>query len=173
MDEKIRTSLFTWNGLKDTTITRLDSLKHYLKLLNVGFIALEPQTGALKAWVGGIDFRFLNSIILQHPRQTGSVFKPFVYLAALESGISPDKYYPNQQIVYEEYQNWSPQNSHNDYGGYYSMKGALAKSLNILYLLKCCLMPEFRMQSIFLKSWECRPICQIIHHLHLVLLRFR
>ena len=131
-DEKIRTSLFTWNGLKDTTITRLDSLKHYLKLLNVGFIALEPKTGALKAWVGGIDFRFFKYDHITAPRQTGSVFKPFVYLAALESGISPDKYYPNQQIVYEEYQNWSPQNSHNNYGGYYSMKGALAQSLNTI-----------------------------------------
>ena len=132
MDEKIRTSLFTWNGLKDTTFTRLDSLKHYLKLLNIGFIALEPKTGALKAWVGGIDFRFFKYDHITAPRQTGSVFKPFVYLAALESGISPDKYYPNQQIVYEEYQNWSPQNSHNNYGGYYSMKGALAQSLNTI-----------------------------------------
>ena len=131
-DEEIRISLFTWNGLKDTTITRLDSLKHYLKLLNVGLIALEPQSGALKAWVGGIDFRFFKYDHITAPRQTGSVFKPFVYLAALESGISPDKYYPNQQIVYEEYQNWSPKNSHNDYGGYYSMKGALAKSLNTI-----------------------------------------
>ena len=131
-EEKIRTSLFTWNGLKDTTITRLDSLKHYLKLLNAGFIAIEPQTGALKAWVGGIDFRFFKYDHITAPRQTGSAFKPFVYLAALESGISPDKYYPNEQKVYTEYQNWSPKNSHGDYGGYYSMKGALAQSLNTI-----------------------------------------
>lgn len=131
-DEKIRASLFTWNGLKDTTITRLDSLKHYLKLLNTGFIAIEPQTGALKAWVGGIDFRFFKYDHVTAPRQTGSAFKPFVYLAALESGITPDKYYPNQQKVYTDYQNWSPQNSHGDYGGYYSMKGALAQSLNTI-----------------------------------------
>lgn len=130
IDEKIRTSLFTWNGLKDTTITRLDSIKHYLKFLNAGFIAIEPQTGALKAWVGGIDFRFYKFDHVTAPRQTGSAFKPFVYLAALESGISPDKYYPNVQKVYTDYQNWSPQNSHNDYGGFYSMKGALAQSLN-------------------------------------------
>jgi penicillin-binding protein 1A len=130
MEEKIRTSLFTWNGLKDTTITRLDSMQHYLKLLNTGFIAIEPQTGALKAWVGGIDFRFFKYDHITAPRQTGSAFKPFVYLAALESGISPDKYYPNEQKVYTEFQNWSPQNSHGDYGGYYSMKGALAQSLN-------------------------------------------
>lgn len=130
MDEKIRTSIFTWNGLKDTTITRLDSIKHYLKFLNAGFIAIEPQTGALKAWVGGIDFRFYKFDHITAPRQTGSIFKPIVYLAALENGIPLDKYYPNVQKVYSEYQDWSPQNSHNDYGGFYTMKGALEKSLN-------------------------------------------
>ncbi|GAB1452461.1 transglycosylase domain-containing protein [Draconibacterium sp.] len=130
LDEKIRTSLFTWNGLRDTTITRLDSIKHYLKFLNTGFIAIEPQTGALKAWVGGIDFRYYKFDHITAPRQTGSAFKPIVYLSALETGISPDKYYPNVQKIYDDYDNWSPQNSHNEYGGYYTMKGALAKSLN-------------------------------------------
>ncbi len=130
LDEKIRTSLFTWNGIRDTTITRLDSLKHYLKLLNVGFVAIDPHSGALKAWVGGIDFRFYKYDHVTSPRQTGSAFKPFVYLAALEYGVPANKYYPNVQKVYTEYQNWSPQNSHDEYGGYYTMKGALAKSLN-------------------------------------------
>ena len=129
-DEKIRTSLFTWNGLRDTTVTRLDSIKHYLKFLNAGFIAIEPQTGALKAWVGGIDFRYYKFDHVTAPRQTGSAFKPIVYLSALETGILPDKYYPNVQKIYDEYNNWSPRNSHNEYGGYYTMKGALAKSLN-------------------------------------------
>ncbi|MBK6285446.1 MAG: transglycosylase domain-containing protein [Draconibacterium sp.] len=129
-DEKIRTTLFTWNGLRDTTITRLDSIKHYLKFLNAGFIAIEPQTGALKAWVGGIDFRYYKFDHITAPRQTGSAFKPIVYLSALETGILPDKYYPNVQKIYDEYDNWSPQNSHDEYGGYYTMKGALSKSLN-------------------------------------------
>lgn len=129
-DEEIRTSLFTWNGLRDTTITRLDSIKHYLKFLNAGFIAIEPQTGELKAWVGGIDFRYYKFDHVTAPRQTGSVFKPIVYLSALETGVSPDKYYPNVRKIYDEYNDWSPQNSHNEYGGYYTMKGALAKSLN-------------------------------------------
>lgn len=130
MDEKIKTTLFTWNGLRDTTITRLDSLKHYLKFLNAGFIAVEPKTGALKAWVGGIDFRFYKYDHVTALRQTGSAFKPVAYLAALENGISADKYYPNVQKIYDDYDNWSPRNSHDEYGGYYSMKGALAKSLN-------------------------------------------
>lgn len=127
---KTHTQLFTWNGVKDANVTRLDSLKHYLKILNAGFIAIDPQQSALKAWVGGVDFRFFKYDHVKAPRQTGSTFKPFVYLAALEEDIDADTYFVNQYKVYEEYNDWAPRNSHNDYGGYYTMKGALAKSLN-------------------------------------------
>lgn len=131
-EEKVHTVLFTWDGLKEKELTRLDSLKHYLKMLNAGFIAIEPQTGQLKAWVGGIDFRFFQFDHVTSPRQTGSTFKPMVYLAALEKGIEPNRYFENRLKVYEEYQNWAPKNSHNEYGGYYSLKGALAKSINTI-----------------------------------------
>lgn len=130
IEENIHTGLFTWNGVKDTEITRLDSIKHYLNMLNTGFIAIEPHTGELKAWVGGIDFRFFKYDHVTSPRQTGSVFKPFVYLAALENGISPGKYFENRHKTYSKYQDWAPRNSNNEYGGYYTMKGALAKSIN-------------------------------------------
>ena len=116
--------------MEDTTVTRLDSLKHYLKLLNAGFIAIDPHNGDLKAWVGGIDFRFFKYDHVTAPRQTGSAFKPIVYLAAMENGIEPDKYFENKFKVYTDYNDWSPRNSHDEYGGYYTMKGALAKSLN-------------------------------------------
>jgi penicillin-binding protein 1A len=122
--------LFTWDSIKETEVTRLDSLKHYLKLLNAGFMAIEPKSGQLKAWVGGIDFRFFKFDHVTAPRQTGSTFKPFVYLAALEYGIEPDRYFENEFKTYEEYEGWAPRNSHDEYGGYYSMKGALAKSIN-------------------------------------------
>lgn len=129
-NEKKPTTLFTWNGLIEENISRLDSLKHYLKLLNAGFLAVAPQQGTLKAWVGGIDYRFFQYDHVNAPRQTGSTFKPFVYLAALENNVAPDKYFVNQLKVYKDYQNWAPRNSHNSYGGYYSLKGALARSLN-------------------------------------------
>jgi len=129
-DTKINATLFTWDGLQDASITRLDSLKHYLKLLNAGFIAIDPHDASLKAWVGGIDYRFFKYDHVTAPRQTGSTFKPFVYLTALEEGISADEYFVNMYKVYEEYNDWAPRNSHDEYGGYYSMKGALAKSLN-------------------------------------------
>lgn len=128
--EQVDATLFSWDGITEKEISRLDSLKHYLKMLNAGFIAVSPKTGELKAWVGGIDYRYFQFDHVTSPRQTGSVFKPFVYLAALENDIPADKYFVNQLKVYEEYQNWEPHNSHDEYGGYYSMKGALAQSLN-------------------------------------------
>ncbi|MDB4583250.1 transglycosylase domain-containing protein [Draconibacterium sp.] len=128
---KTHATLFTWDGLKEANnISRLDSLKHYLKILNAGFIAIDPHQSTLKAWVGGIDYRFFQYDHVTAPRQTGSTFKPFVYLAALEKEIEADKYFENKYRVYEEYNDWAPRNSHDDYGGYYTMKGALAKSLN-------------------------------------------
>jgi len=128
--EKTHASLFTWDGIENVEVSRLDSLKHYLKMLNAGFIAIDPHTSHLKAWIGGIDYRFFKYDHVTAPRQTGSTFKPFVYLAALEEDIPADTYFVNQHKVYEEYKDWAPRNSHNEYGGYYSMKGALAKSLN-------------------------------------------
>ena len=131
-NQPITTSLFTWDSLKVVETTPLDSIKHYLRFLNSGFLAMEPSTGAVKAWVGGIDFRFFQYDHVRSERQTGSTFKPFVYLAALEDGISPFEYYPNKKKVYEAYNNWSPSNSHGDYTGFYTMEGALTESVNTI-----------------------------------------
>ena len=129
-NQKINASLFTWDGFKQVETTPLDSVKHYLRFLNAGFLALDPATGELKAWVGGVDFRFFKYDHVLSRRQVGSTFKPFVYLSALENGLSPYEYYPAAQQVYKEYDNWSPSNSDGKHEGYYSMEGALAKSVN-------------------------------------------
>ncbi len=129
-NKKIETNLFFWNGIKHVETTPLDSLKHYLRMLNVGFVAIEPSSGELKAWVGGTDFRFFKYDHVEASRQSGSTFKPFVYLSAIENGLSPFDYYPNEQKVYSKYQDWSPRNSHDNYTGFYSMEGALSESLN-------------------------------------------
>jgi len=129
-NQKIETTLFSWSGDQQVITTPLDSVKHYLRMLNAGFVAIDPATGELKAWVGGIDFRYFKYDHVTATRQAGSTFKPFVYLAALENGLSPYDYYPNERKVYSDYQNWSPRNSHDHYEGYYSMQGALAKSVN-------------------------------------------
>jgi penicillin-binding protein 1A len=126
----IQAALFTWDGLKSVKTTPMDSLKHYLTMLNAGFLAVENKTGAIKAWVGGIDFRFFKYDYCLASRQIGSTFKPVVYLAALEEGLSPLKHYSSEQKVYKDYDNWSPANASDDYSGYYSMKYALAHSIN-------------------------------------------
>lgn len=125
-------SLFSWDGSKQMTMTPMDSIQYYLKILNTGFMAMNPSSGELKAYIGGNDFRYFQYDHTLSKRQIGSTFKPIVYLAALEAGISPDTYFPNEKKVYEEYDNWSPENSHDDYTGFYSMEGALAKSINTI-----------------------------------------
>jgi penicillin-binding protein 1A len=131
-DKKITTSLFTWEGLKEVETTPLDSVKHYLRFLNAGFLALDPSTGDLKAWVGGIDFRFFKYDHVLSKRQIGSTFKPVVYLAALENGLSPFDYYPAHQAVYEEFDNYAPANFDGNHEGFYTMEGSLAKSVNTI-----------------------------------------
>ena len=124
--------IFTWNGDKDVKMSPLDSIKHYIKLLNTGFIAMESNTGKIKAWVGGIDFKHFQYDHVTGRRQVGSIFKPIVYAAALEANMSPFDYYPNERKIYSEYQDWSPRNADDNYEGSYSMEGALAESVNTI-----------------------------------------
>ena len=124
--------IFTWNGEKDVKMSPLDSIKHYIKLLNTGFVAMETKSGKIKAWVGGIDFKHFQYDHVTGRRQVGSIFKPIVYAAALEANMSPYEYYTNERKVYSEFQDWSPRNADNNYEGSYSMEGALAESVNTI-----------------------------------------
>jgi penicillin-binding protein 1A len=126
----VNMKLFSWSAEKKVTLSPMDSIKYSLTLLHCGFIAIEPKTGDIKAWIGGNEFRYFQYDHVLGPRQVGSAFKPIIYASALEHGLPPDKYFPNQQITYPEYQNWSPANSDDQYGGYYSLEGALCKSVN-------------------------------------------
>jgi len=130
--EPIEATLFTWDGLKAEQTTPLDSLMHYMKMLNTGFLAMEANSGQVKAWIGGIDFRYFKFDYVKAQRQVGSTFKPVVYLAALEQGLSPLEYYSNERKTYPQYQDWSPANSDGNYSGYYSMKAALTRSVNTI-----------------------------------------
>ncbi len=108
-----------------------DSVAYYLKLLRGGFLAMNPDNGAVLSWVGGSDFRFMPYDHVLSKRQSASTFKPFVYATALERGVDPCDYISNDRRVYESYDNWSPGNYDNTYGGSYSMAGALKKSVNV------------------------------------------
>jgi len=132
LKQKREMKIFSWNGEKDVKISALDSIKHYLKLLNTGFMAMETNTGEIKAWVGGINFKHSQFDHVTGKRQVGSVFKPIVYAAALEADLSPFEYYPNERKIYSDFQDWSPRNADNHYEGSYSMEGALAESVNTI-----------------------------------------
>ena len=113
-------------------MSSIDSIRHYLKLLHPGMIAIEPLTGKIKVWVGGLNYKYFQYDQVTASRQVGSVFKPIVYSAAIHNGARLDAYYKNEQKTYEEYNNWSPRNSNNDYTGFYTLKGALSQSINTI-----------------------------------------
>ncbi len=145
---KTNITLFSWKGDDERLMTPLDSIRYYYSMLNVGFMAMDPNNGAIKAWVGGNDFNFLQYDHIRARRQVGSVFKPIVYAQALRSGQMPCEYIPNELTTYSSdgttskatedntkdkaNGNWTPHNADEDYGGEYSMEGALRMSVNVV-----------------------------------------
>lgn len=116
--------------MKQVNMSPIDSIKHYLRMLQGALLVLDPKTGEVKAWVGGTDYRQFGIDYVTTPRQVGSTFKPFVYTAALEEGYDPCTYYDNERFSYPKYKDWSPRNANGEYGGSYSMSGALMNSVN-------------------------------------------
>ena len=109
----------------------LDSLTHVLRYLRAGFVVLDHDRGAVLAWVGGPDFTFDQYDHVTSKRQVGSTFKPFVYAAALQSGYDPCYYLDNSLRSYGKAgDQYTPRNANHEYGGSYSMHGALSHSVN-------------------------------------------
>lgn len=125
-----RMSIFTYEGDEVVEMSPLDSLKYYYCLLNAGFLAADPESGKILAWVGGIDHKYLQYDHVKSRRQTGSVFKPVVYANALKSGLGPCDYIHNRLVTYSDYDDWQPHNSDGEYGGVYSMEGGIRSSIN-------------------------------------------
>lgn len=113
------------------SVTALDSAMHQLTLLHGGLITMNPQTGEILTYVGGIDYRSQPYDQIKASRQLASAFKPLLFAAALEDGIDPCTYLSNDRLVFNDFNNWSPQNYDRSFGGSYSMAGALTKSMNI------------------------------------------
>lgn len=126
----VNMQIFNWNGISESKMTPLDSVKHYFKFLHAGFIAMEAKTGYIRVWVGGINHRYFQYDHVNSRRQAGSTFKPIVYVAALENGHKPCDYIPNDSVVFKDYNNWTPRNADRSYGGYYSINGGLTYSVN-------------------------------------------
>ena len=141
-NEKVRMRVFSWQGVKDTTLTPWDSLIYCKKFLNAGLMSVEPGTGYVKAYVGGINYRFFKYDNVQSHRQVGSTFKPFVYTMALQDlGMFPCTEVPNSEVCFEVWNapDWCPKNSsHEREGQMVTLKWALAHSINWVsaYLMK-------------------------------------
>ncbi|MGB3922684.1 MAG: transglycosylase domain-containing protein, partial [Bacteroidales bacterium] len=108
-----------------------DSLKKMMTTLHAGLFAMDPATGAIMAWNGGIDFKTQPYDQILARRQLASVFKPFIFAAALEDGVEPCRYLDNDSVTLSGFNDWSPENYNHSYGGKYSLAGALAQSMNI------------------------------------------
>lgn len=124
---------FDWSGDAIKNISMVDSVQNSLKMLQTGFLALNPTDGAIKVWIGGIDFEHYKfDHVIQSKRQVGSTFKPFVYAAALESGVKPCDYFPASDVTYTDLKGWTPTNSDNeDYTHInVTMQEAMRKSMN-------------------------------------------
>jgi penicillin-binding protein 1A len=126
LDEQYSTSSGR-RALKDIP----DSLRQMMTTLHAGLLALDPVTGAVRAWQGGIDYQTQPYDQILARRQLASVFKPFIYAAALEDGMEPCRYLDNDSVTLSGFDNWSPENYNHSYGGRYSLAGALAQSMNI------------------------------------------
>ena len=133
--KKVDMSIFTWEGEVDTTMTPYDSLRHYARILETGMVSIDPTNGHIKAWVGGIDYKYFKyDHVAKGRRQVGSTFKPFVYGAAVEAGYTPCDVELNQPVVFENPggQRWVPKNSGGEIGGKMTLKHALGNSVNLV-----------------------------------------
>lgn len=134
----VKMRVFSWRGEIDTTLSPIDSIRYYKSFLQCGFMAMEPQTGYIKAWVGGIDHgHFKYDHVKVGRRQVGSTFKPFVYALAIQEGYSPCYQIPNVRtcITTEVGKEWCPDNSAGEEkfeGKPQTLKLALAMSINYI-----------------------------------------
>ncbi len=136
---KTKMKVFSWKGVRDTVMTPNDSIKYYKHFLRSGLLSIEPQTGHIKAWVGGINNKFFKyDAVAQQKRQVGSTFKPFVYATAINQlRMSPCDQLPNIRYTipkgkYGIPEAWTPDNSSEKYGGMLTLKEGLAGSINTI-----------------------------------------
>ncbi|MEM7187362.1 MAG: transglycosylase domain-containing protein, partial [Bacteroidota bacterium] len=135
-------SIFSWtakNKTIDTIMTPMDSIRYYKAFFGASLMSMTPQTGEIKAWVGGIDYKnFKYDMVKKGKRQIGSTFKPFVYSTAIDQmHMSPCDTLPNTPFCIEEgkyglLKEWCPKNSSGNYGGMMTLRGALAQSVNTI-----------------------------------------
>lgn len=127
-------SVFTWEGLKDTVMTPMDSIRYYKYFLRAGFMSMDPKNGHVKAYVGGPNYPYFQyDMAMVGRRQVGSTIKPFLYTLAMENGFSPcdQALHVEYTLLDENGIPWTPRNaSRNKYGEMVTLKWGLANSSN-------------------------------------------
>ncbi len=134
-DTPVEMTVFSWEGDIDTVMSPMDSLRYYKFFLQAGLMSMEPHTGYVRAYVGGIDYRYFKyDHVTMAQRQVGSTFKPFLYTLAMQAGeLTPCSKMPNIQPIIELYDGttWEPKNTAKKYKGEeITLKYALATSNN-------------------------------------------
>lgn len=130
---KVHMTVFTYHGDVDTLMSPMDSIRYYKKFLRSGMMSMDPKTGAVKAYVGGLNYEhFMYDMVMSGRRQVGSTIKPFLYSLAMENGYSPCDVAPNVQRTYMVAgKPWTPRNgSRSRYGQMVTLKWGLAQSNN-------------------------------------------
>jgi penicillin-binding protein 1A len=132
MRTPVTMNVLTDKGDEPINMSPVDSLRHYLKFLHTGFLAMDPRDGSIRAWVGGINHEYFqfDHVRESTKRQVGSTFKPIVYAAALEQGARPCEFISAGKVTYTNMEDWTPKNTAENYDLKYSMPGALAYSVN-------------------------------------------
>ena len=133
LKQPVKTKIYTWDGVKDVEMSIFDSVRHHMQFLQAGVMAMEPGSGEIRVWVGGIDYRFFqyDHVGPGTKRQVGSTLKPILYTAALEEGIGPCTYISASRTEYTNLDSWTPQNTDAEtYDRKYSMEGGLSGSVN-------------------------------------------
>ena len=138
-EQETAMKIFSWKGEIDTVMRPIDSIRHYKHFLRSGMMSMDPQTGHVKAWVGGINYKhFQFDHVFQGKRQIGSTFKPFVYASAIDQlklspcDSFPDGFYCVEARKFGAHEAWCPKNSGDRYTGMRTLKNALANSVNTI-----------------------------------------
>ena len=132
----VEMSVFSWQGSRDTVMSPMDSLRYYKYIFRAGFMAMEPSSGHVKAYVGGHNYRYFQyDHVKVGKRQVGSTFKPFVYATAIREGYSPCYEIPKVPTTFHKgtfnlLEDYTPQDPDRDYGYMVSLKWGLANSVN-------------------------------------------
>ncbi len=131
--EPVNMQVFTWNGLRDTLMTPLDSIKHYKAFFRSGFMVMNPKNGHIKAYVGGPDYRyFMYDMVSNGKRQVGSTIKPILYTLAMQEGLGPCDKVPNipQTFILADGKPWAARGGTKRQGEMVTLRWGLANSEN-------------------------------------------